>query len=116
MYIIVNILCFQIAMSGSVTGSAPADSAPNGSGPVGSAPVDSAPAGLAPLGFAPVGSAQAGSAPAPAPVCLLVLVGVPATGKSTFSAKLKPRVQQSGTRVVHVCYDQLVPLGKPELN
>ena len=45
------------------------------------------------------------------PVGILVLIGVPGTGKSTFSTQYKKHVNDDDLNVVHVCYDQLVPLG-----
>ncbi|XP_023328266.1 L-seryl-tRNA(Sec) kinase [Eurytemora carolleeae] len=43
-------------------------------------------------------------------VCILVLLGIPGTGKSTFSALFKNYAEPRNLNVVHVCYDKLVPL------
>ena len=49
-------------------------------------------------------------------VCILVLLGIPGTGKSTFSALFKNYAEPRNLNVVHVCYDKLVPLGRYFIN
>lgn len=43
-------------------------------------------------------------------VCIMVLCGIPASGKSTFARKLKQFLQQRlAYCVIHVSYDELMP-------
>ena len=40
--------------------------------------------------------------------CLLALIGLPGSGKTTFAKAIN--VELEDTCVVHVCYDELIPL------
>ena len=43
-------------------------------------------------------------------ICIVPLIGLPASGKTFFSNKLRDHLEKQGVSCLHVCYDALVPL------
>ena len=48
--------------------------------------------------------------PVKSSICIVPLIGLPASGKTFFSNKLRDHLQKKGVSCLHVCYDALVPL------
>ena len=48
--------------------------------------------------------------PVKSSICIVPLIGLPASGKTFFSNKLKDHLEKKGVSCLHVCYDALVPL------
>jgi len=43
-------------------------------------------------------------------ICLVVLIGIPGSGKSSFSEVYSKFLEAKGLDCIHVCYDKLIPL------
>ena len=49
--------------------------------------------------------------------CIVVLVGIPGSGKTKFCEKYSTFSEQKQINCLHICYDQLISLGTaPKLN
>ena len=46
--------------------------------------------------------------------CLVVLIGLPGSGKSFFCQKYCDFAEKNGFNCVHVCYDNLIPLSRQD--
>jgi len=45
-------------------------------------------------------------------VCIVVMIGLPGSGKSTFCQHYRQHLETESVNVIHVSYDEIIPLEK----